>query len=412
MGDEHRVQGVSPSSSTSARQAQVEKLRAQGAAELQAIEITENAETMVEKGENILFNPMAMLKNADTLERRMRRQEFREPSSAQQGDDDQDTNLIDNVGKIAEEFQDRNPEMQKRALLNLVVVIHPDDGPEEILAKILRSYPDPFLADEALLFLIETTDPNTKIAKNVGIARELLNARFGREVRAGRNINTEAREFAKQGLGTPTTLRDLYRDITGNPREPISLFEELSESFPFEKMKTVLQFMLHSLGSDLKSKGPSIAPAELQRLFSETRTMQAILGIYRFFFQRMKLIEGAFNREDLTLPKKITFELLAKQFVKLLGERYPSPDKILRLSALIGISEEVIAQIIIFTQFRDALRGVSPRLFKSDKHRQDLLAALIETLSELEDLLEEEQEEGEEKEEKKKPGWEQKDTID
>lgn len=407
MAGEDNIQRVSPASSIAARQAQVERLRAQGGAEVLQAEVILADKTMVENTEQTLYNPMAMLKNAESLDRRLRRNETKEPTSSQQSED-QEIAVIDSVSKTAEEFQDRNPEMQKRALLNMRAVIHPDDSPEVILAKILRSYPDPYLADEALEFLIETTDPESKVAKNVVIARQLLNQRFGREVRAGRNINTDAREFAKQGLGSAGSLRDLYRDVTGNPREPVQLFEELSESFTFDKMKTVLQFMLHSLGSDLKSKGPSIAPAELQRLFGETRTMQSILGIYRFFFQRMNLIQNSFNREDLTLPRRINFEVLAKLFVKLLAERYPSPDKILRLASSLGIAEEILAQIIIFTQYRDAMRGVSPRLFKSDKHRQDLLAALIETLSELEDLLEEEDEE----EEKKKPGWDQKDTLE
>ena len=203
-------------------------------------------------------------------------------------------------------------------------------------------------------------------------------------------------------------LRDLYRDITGNPREPVSLFEELTEMYTFDKMRTVLKFILHSIGSDLRSKGPSISPVELQRLFTEARTMQAILSVYRFFFQRMRLIESQFHREGLTLPSRLTFELLSKLFVKLITERYPSPDKILKMSALLGLSEEIVAQIIIFTQWRDAMRGVSPRLFKSEKHRQDLLSTLMETISELDDLLEEEEEE---EEEKKPPGWNGKDSI-
>ena len=166
--------------------------------------------------------------------------------------------------------------------------------------------------------------------------------------------------------------------------------------------------MLHSLGSDIKSKGPSIAPAELIRLFSEIRSCQAILGVYKFFYLRMRIINQQFERENLSLPKGLTFDLLARIFVKLISERYPSPDKILSLGAQLGLSEEILAQIIIYTQFRDGLRGVSPRLFKSDKQRQDLLMILVETISELDDVLEEEEEK---EEEKKKPGWNKKDTI-
>ena len=155
-------------------------------------------------------------------------------------------------------------------------------------------------------------------------------------------------------------------------------------------MKNIIDFILHSLGADMKSKGPSISRQELQRLFGEARNMQAILGVFRFFFSRMKLLKGQFSRSGLSLPGRINFESLAKLLMELLKERYPSSNKILQLAYTLGISEEVAAQIIIFTQYRDAMRHISPKLFKSERHRQELLLTLIETLSDLEDELDEE----------------------
>lgn len=180
-------------------------------------------------------------------------------------------------------------------------------------------------------------------------------------------------------------------------------------------MKKAIDFILHSLGSDLKSKGPSISPAELQRLFSEARTLQAILGIYRFFRGRLGIMMKQFKKEDLTFPQRLTFELLAKQFVRFIQERYPTTDRILQLALILGISEELAAQIIVFTQYRDAMRQVSPRLFQSDRHRQDLLMALIESLSDIEDMMEdaeEEEEEDEEENEDKPRPYRPKDTIE
>ncbi len=409
MSGQEPVRGTDATSSASARQAQIQRLAATQRAEmLQARQIL-NQGTMEENTENATFNPLAILRNAQPLERRINVKHGDAKQETQKEDGDPEIQSIDGVTQSAEDFQNRNPELEKRALLSLKTFIDIDDSPEEILAKVLKSYPDHFLADEALDFLCETTLASTKVGMNLRRARSLLNESWGREVRAGRNIDTEAKEFAKLGIGSTGNLRDLYRDITGNPREPVSLFEELTEMYTFDKMRTVLKFILHSIGTDLRSKGPSISPVELQRLFTEARTMQAILSVYRFFFQRMRLIQSQFNREDLTVPSRLTFDLLSKLFVKMISERYPSPDKVLKIAAMLGISEEIVAQIIIFTQWRDAMRGVSPRLFKSEKHRQDLLATLMETISELDDLLEEE--EDEEEEDKKPPGWSGKDTL-
>ena len=400
---------VNPTDSVHSRRMQIMRMEQMKRAAQMEARLLANERSMTERTEDALFNPFAMMKNSEALEKRLRRHEAAQKSEEADEEEEVTDKLIDDVTRTAEEYQERNPEMQKRALLGLKGMIDIDDTPEEILAKVLRSYPDKFLADEALDFMCNTSDGSTKMGKKMREARNLLNDRFGREVRAGRNINQGAQEFSKQGLGSATGLRDLYRDITGNPRESLSLFEELIEQFDFNKMKNVIAFMLHSLGADMKAKGPSISRAELTRLFTETRSMQAILGIYRFFYGRMSLITSSFLREGLTLPVRITFDLLSRLYVKLLAERYPTPDKVLRLANLLGISDELLAQVIIFTAYRDAIRQTSPKLFRNDRHRQDLLMTLIETISELDDLLEEEEEEDDDEPTK---GWSNKDSLE
>jgi type III secretion protein W len=374
--------------------------------ELEA-EVVASETSLMESGADALFTPMFMLKNSKNLEDNI---EKNVTSGAEEADEDEDLGykLIDDVTKLAKTFEKKNPEMNHKAMLGMKADIKEDDDAETIYLKVRKYYKDEYLADEAFQFLEEITNPNMNLGKNIRLARMLLNQRHQREVRAGRNINETAQEYAKTGIGTASSLRELYKDVTGNPKDPTSLFDELNELYDFKKIKDILAFLLRSLGSDMKSKGPSISKQELSRLFSETRTMQAILGIYKFFNGRMNLIKNSLERENLQMPKNMTFELLSKIFTKYIQEKYPSPDKVLRLPSDLGIEEELIAQIIILTQYKDAIRGVAPKLFRSTKHRQDLLMALIETLSELDDMLEEEEEE----EEKNQKGWNTKDTID
>lgn len=54
------------------------------------------------------------------------------------------------------------------------------------------------------------------------------------------------------------------------------------------------------------------------------------------------------------------------------------------------IAGQPSAQIILYLQYRDAIRQVAPRLFRNEKHRQELLLSLIETLEELEEQEEKE----------------------
>jgi type III secretion protein W len=330
-----------------------------------------------------------MARRFEALENK-RRRSIKEEEAEQAGKKEKQVAAVERLQAVTDQFNQRNPELQSRSLLTLRARINQQDTKEDILRKVLEMYPDFSLADEALDFLLETTDGT--LAEEVRLAKEELNQMHGREVKAGKNIANQAREFSKQGLGTPSGLRNLYREVTGNPRDSHTLFNELTAKFSYDKMKTTIDFLLHSLGSDLKSRGPSIDRGELHRLLSETRKLQGILGIFRFYKSRMNLIIAAFERQGLQMPMRLNFEMLAKQFVKALQERYPSADKIIQLAIQLGLSEEIMAMIIIFTQMRDGVRQTSPKLFKSNQHRQDLLNAFIDAIEELDERLEEEDE--------------------
>ena len=295
---------------------------------------------------------------------------------------------IEMIKDMAGRFQQRNPELRSNVLVLLREYIKPGDTAEEILKKVMEFYPDVSLADEALEFLLTTTDG--ELANKVQEARDALNQDRGREIAAGRNIGAQAREASEKGLGTPSNLRDLYRDVTGNPRDSNTMFEELSQKYAFKELKKVVDFLLHSLGSDMKSQGPSIPRGMLHRLVTETRSLQAILGVYRFFRNRMHLMETLFEKEHIELPAKLNFELMAKAFMTLAAERYPSSAKVKESAVRLGIEKWIHAKIIALSQLRDAVREVAMnQIYRSVQHRDELYMAIIEALEDLEDELEE-----------------------
>ncbi|ADI38214.1 negative regulator of type III secretion [Waddlia chondrophila 2032/99] len=304
---------------------------------------------------------------------------------------------IQQIAKKAEEHERKNPELKAKVLKLLRERIKPDSSSEDIQEILDEFYPDPTLADDAMEFLLDTTEG--QLHQQVQEAKEKLNEDKGREITAGRNISKQARQASDKGLGTPTSLREMYRDITGNPRDSNTMFQELSEKYAFKEMHKVVKFLLHSLGSDMKSKGPSISRGELHRLITETRSLQAILGVYRFFKTRMGLMEKMFAKSGLDMPKKLNFELMSKCFMNLAGERYPSSDKVLAQAKRLGIEDWILAKIIAFSQFRDSIKEMAmSQIYRSLQHRDELLFAIIEALEELEDQLEELEEQDEEEE--------------
>ncbi|NGX31258.1 MAG: hypothetical protein K940chlam8_00624 [Chlamydiae bacterium] len=304
---------------------------------------------------------------------------------------------VKNVSDVAEHFQKRNKELDSDVLLELLDLLGPEDTPDQIMEKVSRFFDDPSLQDEVLDFLMKALDKDeaVKLKRSVFTAKERLNTQLKREVVAGRNVIKEAQKYAEMGIGSPTFLRNLYRDITGNPRTPHQLFEELSEQYMFQQLKFVVGFLLHSIGADLNAKGPSIDRAELIRLFSESRVLQAILGVYLFFKSRLRLLQKAFIRYKLPWNSLLGFETLAKVFMRFIKERYPNSEKVIRLAMDLGLEDEILAQTIVFLQFRDAVKLVSPRLYRSDQHKMDIFSSIIDALEELEDVLEEVEEEEE-----------------
>lgn len=298
---------------------------------------------------------------------------------------------IEQIKDQADQFQRRNPELKSSVLTLLRQYIKPGDSKDEILKKLLEFYQDPALADEALEFLLETTEGELNV--QVQAAKDELNQEKGREIAAGRNIGNQARAASDKGLGTPTQLRDLYRDITGNPRDSATLFDQLSRQYAFKDLKKVTDFLLHSMGADMKSKGPSIEPGQLHRLITETRSLQAILGIYRFFRGRMRLVNSMFSRSGIDVPQELNFETMSKEFMSLVAERYPSSDKVKERAVKLGLQRWLMAKIIALSQFRDAVREVAMnQIYRSLQHRDDLYLAILEALEDLEDEMDEEQE--------------------
>ena len=289
---------------------------------------------------------------------------------------------------LAEKFQKQNNEFQKKALILLREQITEEDDADSILKKVQEFYPDKSLSDEALDFIIASS--KGKILEQAHLAKAKFNTQFSREITAGKNIQVQVKEFSEKGLGSPTALRDIYRDITGNPREPLVLFQHLSQKFTFAMMAPILSFVLHSLGADLKSKGPSIARGDLKNMMDDIRAIQAVVGVYRFFKSRLEIVHKLFTQEGVAFPSQITFEVLAKQFMNLVQERYPTATRVIQMARLLGISESLNAEIIIFTQMLEAVRNVSPRIYRNNQHKLDILEAYLEALEELEEKKEEE----------------------
>jgi type III secretion protein W len=216
-----------------------------------------------------------------------------------------------------------------------------------------------------------------------------LEKSHGREIIAADHIDYVIDEKKLKELDTTRTkLRDLYHDVTGTHREPAELFLYLGDKFTEKQLSIAISFIFHAIGADLNSGGPSIEPARLQELTTELRKLQAGRSLMGFFKGRMRLVNFLYRQNNLKKPPLVNYEAITKQFVKLLTERYPNADKVLRLIEQLGI-DKIIEKIIIISQERDAIPNTSVHhFFRSVQHRDEVTKAVLDALEQLEEELE------------------------
>ncbi|MFY7842516.1 MAG: HrpJ domain-containing protein [Rhabdochlamydiaceae bacterium] len=339
------------------------------------------------------FNPLSYGKN-QTLENR------KSKKTEEMEEEVEKLEVIENIEETAEKFEQRNPELQKALLLILKNKLKDSDTPEDILRKSLETFGDISLVDDALDFLEQTCSKELK--KTIQETKTEINHKYDFEIKSGKNILEPIKEFSSLGIGSPKALREFYRDVLTNPREPANFFYELQEKFTYQKMEKVIHFLLHSLGADLKSKGPSLMPGELYRLLNETRDLQAILGIYSFFKSHMMNLIRDFKKQETPIPSNMNFNSLTQQLIQIIKEPQPNPDRLIDMCHQFGLKDNPYAQIVLLSLFRNAITyQTAVRLFRSDSHRQVIsfqlgvaLEKIYQTIENLQEIEEKNQKPG------------------
>ena len=97
-----------------------------------------------------------------------------------------------------------------------------------------------------------------------------------------------------------------------------------------------------------------------------------------------------------TLKKNIGLDEISRLFFSVAEERYPASEKILQLASRLvdpltpDIYERINIKISLLGAIRNMIKEVSPtRIYRTLQHRDDLLAAVLDALDNLEDELEE-----------------------
>lgn len=291
----------------------------------------------------------------------------------------------------AGEFAKKNPELSKETLENILKELvrrhgESEDGlsAQDVEDLVLAYYPDPYLANDVLNFLIESTEGglNDTVRDAQGNHEEL----YPREIQIGKNISEEARTFESRGLDSPSKLREWYRSAvtsTAGQVKTTDLFLKMMDRFGFEKLVKANHFYLAALGADLRKGGLSVP--ELADKVHQVRSLQAIVNVFRMSRMRMRVIDKALNyyaklgvREQL--PPGFDFQSLGRLTMNILQDRNISKDTILQKVRAQGFGNSEVAMMCVIQQMSLMLNDLdSHRVFMSPVHKEQTEKAFKET---------------------------------
>lgn len=213
---------------------------------------------------------------------------------------------------------------------------------------------------------------------------------IAREITAGKNIAGSVDTHAVGGRSR-SALRNLHNEIAGSPTDAQTLFTRLGSQYSYRELQKVIEFLNHSVGEDSKSEGPSIERPFLQALMTEVKNLQAIMGTFKFFRGRSRLIQKTFEANEMKPPPGLNFESMSKEFMELAGSRMPQVSQMNATMSRLGLSEPE-AKSIVIEQYRDACQQTDDRIFNGGREGKNKLKAVTLQAAEAEYLKIEEKE--------------------
>lgn len=281
---------------------------------------------------------------------------------------------------LADKHSSDSTEISAQDLRSLRDSIAPDASPDDILKAVQEKFSDPVLASRALDYLDASVSSSDGALKNAIIqAKTTYNTTHKQAIVGGKNIQFTTHQFASELKVSPSSLRQLYLEVTSKENTCKQMFTLLTERYLFPDMKAVTSFLLNGISADMKSEGSSIPSAKLMLLMGEIRNLEAVVDSYQIFESAFPRMQQNAQAEGLSFPDHVNFVSLAESFQKLVGDNYPLAKKCeTEVQSLVGPDTDL--QSIVLNNFFTAARNVSPRFFESVGKRDAFLTALANAL--------------------------------
>lgn len=337
----------------------VEKgVRQEGLFEGKTVTVEEDAVSMIaDAAEELTFEA------AETVEKKVeeRRVEKERPSE-----------LIQRIYKL----QEMLPDFDEGKFRMVIKRMHqkPPGSASELRSLLQEHFPDVSHEHAALSLIEEFSQDNPKLMALAKEARVELETKAGSAIRAGMNISSVASEYAAEGLGEISDLRNFYRDTVLQYEGVTETFRSITERFPNESLLDAVAYLIKAVGNDLHARGPSIEPEELRTILNDLYHLESIANLNRSFDQLLKRTTQGFA----IMPSLDSVGLLG-EFLTLKDKQWIAESDVLAVVNKIGIKDPS-ARIYFLQGFVNIVRDAPLKIFPSDEGRLALIAKIQEAL--------------------------------
>jgi type III secretion protein W len=220
-------------------------------------------------------------------------------------------------------------------------------------------------------------------------AAKQLELEKGPEIRAGINLAEEVNSRAT----TPSemqNLRDMYRSEVVGFTTPQDCFRALLAARGPGGLADAIAFLISGCGKDLASAFPSLAPEALSRILTDLQCVQVLTTVMEKLSQLGERMARQFGEKCLLGGEQMTGRVL--DFTE---QTFVSAGMIAGFIGECGM-RKLLSQMDFARELTRLFRQLSPRLFKKESDRQQLVDATQEHLDGLVEREAEEEEAGEE----------------
>lgn len=258
-------------------------------------------------------------------------------------------------------------------------------GPLDLLRELGRGSTDPS-HQFAMLELLELSlgsdegDLRTLIRQ----ARQQLENAKGPEIRAGINLAQEVNARAS----TPAemqNLREMYRSEVVGFTTPQDCFRSLLSARGPGGIADAIAFLISGCGKDLKSALPSLEKEALSRILTDLQCVQVLNTV----MDKLTLLSGRMAKQfgEMCL---LNGEQMTGRVLDFTEETFVPSSSIAAFIGECGI-KKLLAQLDFATELTKLFRQLSPRLFRKESDRKQLIDSTQEHLDGLITLEEEEE---------------------